>query len=78
MRREKIWGIGVPDREGWPFAVWVFAWVYWVGYCVYLFVVGWASWPKMAWGEWLTHVSYESVYALAWPILIVLSALGYR
>ena len=53
-------------------------WIYTVGYSVYLFVVGWASWPKMTFWDWCVHISYESVYALAWPVLVVLHLMGYR
>jgi hypothetical protein len=63
----------------------ILQWIYWVlvsvytaGYCIYLFAAGWAAWPKMTFWDWLTHVSYESVYALAWPVLLILSWLGYR
>jgi hypothetical protein len=53
-------------------------WVYSIGYSVYLFAAGWSSWPKMAFWDWFTHISYESVYALAWPVLLIMSWLGYR
>lgn len=45
-------------------------WVYMAGYCGYLLVAGWSSWSTMTFWDWCVHISWESVYALAWPILI--------
>jgi hypothetical protein len=72
-------GIGaMPDSWIWRAVYWGLAWVYTAGYSVYLFAVGWAAWPKMTFSDWFAHISWESVYALAWPLLIILSWLGYR
>jgi hypothetical protein len=53
-------------------------WVYTAGYSIYLFVVGWTAWATMTFWEWCTYLTYESFYALVWPVLVVLSLLGYR
>ena len=53
-------------------------WVYTAGYCVYLAVVGAKAWPHMTWWDWSVYVSWESIYALAWPILLVLPATGFH
>jgi hypothetical protein len=68
----------MPDSGFWRYLYLGLAWVYSVGYCVYLFAAGWTSWPNMTFWDWFVHISYESVYALAWPVLIVMSWLGYR
>ena len=60
---------------------WVYTgllWVYTAGYFVYLSVSAVSAWPHMTWWDWSVYVSWESVYAMAWPILLVLSATGFR
>jgi hypothetical protein len=52
--------------------------IYLAGYSIYLFVAGWDSWPRMTFWDWSVHISYESIYALAWPVFVLLSLLGYR
>jgi hypothetical protein len=53
-------------------------WIYTLGYSIYLAVAGWTSWGSMTFWDWCTHISWESVYALAWPVLVTMSWLGYR
>ena len=60
---------------------WVYTgllWVYTAGYFVYLSVSAVSAWPHMTWWDWSVYVSWESVYAMAWPILLGLSATGCR
>jgi hypothetical protein len=44
--------------------------VYTVGYFVYLTVLAVAAWPRMTFWDWCVYVSWESLYAMVWPILI--------
>jgi hypothetical protein len=60
----------MPSGTIWRWLYLGLAWLYMAGYSVYLFAVAWKAWPTMTFWEWCTHVSWESVYALAWPVLI--------
>jgi len=47
--------------------------IYTIGYFVYLGVAGWSLWqqPELGAWDWIALVSWESVYALAWPVLVM-------
>jgi hypothetical protein len=64
-----------------PVLQWLYTglmWVYLAGYAIYLFMAGWTSWSNMTFWDWCVHVSWESVYALAWPVLVIMSLTGHR
>ena len=48
------------------------AWLYTGGYFIYLLASAIAAWPHMTFMNWRIYVSWESVYALFWPILLLL------
>jgi hypothetical protein len=48
-------------------------WIYTAGYFLYLFVSAARAWPSKTLSDWITYVSWESVYAICWPILIFLN-----
>ena len=60
---------------------WVYiglAWVYIGGYCVYLINSAVIAWPDMTFWDWCIYVSYESMYAMFWPILVLLPLTGFH
>jgi hypothetical protein len=54
------------------------AWVYAGGYSVYLFNSAVIAWPGMTFLDWCIYVSYESVYAMFWPVLVLLPLTGFH
>jgi hypothetical protein len=64
----------MPSSRSFSWIYHVSIWVYTAGYCVYLTVVAAKAWPHMTWWDWSVYVSWESVYALAWPVLLLLPA----
>ena len=45
-------------------------WVYMAGYCIRLSYVGYVAWPRMSFSDWQWYMGWQSLYEMAWPILL--------
>lgn len=46
--------------------------VYALGYWIYLIAAGVTSWPRLPWFDWTAYMGWQLLYALIWPVWLVL------
>lgn len=49
---------------------------YLTGYAIYVVLVAAWAWPQLPFDEWLIYTGSQTIYALAWPILLLLLGLS--
>ena len=54
-------------------------WTYVAGYWLYILFAALWSWSMISgFGAWRYYVSFQFLYALVWPVLLLLELLGLR